>query len=310
MKKILITGAYGFLGRNIAENWHQKHNLVGVDLSPDLWQNVSLEAFHRTIPVYHYDLTCDMHHVAQLLPDVDTVIHCAARARIQPSWGEYHSYYETNIAASHALFESAQKQGVNTFVYISSSSVYGDSTHPAQSESDPLAPTNPYAVSKLAAEHALRAQAQRGSTRLIIIRPFTMYGDYMNFGKNGLVIARFLRAWMDCEPLLLDAGGHQTRDFVHVSDAVRAIELVLDHARHLSVYNIGSGNAVSIKQLADCVSSRQIISPERIGPVAHTRADITKLKQLGYVPKVEVLPWLTDYLEQLKLKTHKNKEPV
>jgi nucleoside-diphosphate-sugar epimerase len=310
MKKILITGAYGFLGRNIAESWNSQHNLVGVDLSPDLWQNVSLEAFHRTIPVYHYDLTCDMHHVSQLLTEVDTVIHCANRARIQPSWSEYHSYYETNITASHNLFELAQRQGVKTFVYVSSSSVYGASTQPVQSESDPLVPTNPYAVSKLAAEHALRVQAQRGSTRLIIVRPFTMYGDYMNFGKNGLVIARFLRAWMDREPLLLDAGGYQTRDFVHVSDAVRAIELILDHADHLSTYNIGSGTAVSVKQLADCVSSQQIISPARIGAVAHTCADISKLAQVGYVPKVSVLPWLTTYLDQLKLKINNNKEPV
>lgn len=310
MQKIMITGAYGFLGRNIIESWHRQHHLVGVDLSPDLWQNVSLEAFHRTIPVYHYDLTCDMHQVAPILFEVDTVIHCAARARIQPSWGEYPSYYETNITASHKLFELAQQQGVETFVYVSSSSVYGASTRSVQSESDPLVPSNPYAVSKLAAEHALRVQAQRGSTRLIIVRPFTMYGDHMNFGKNGLVIARFLRAWMDREPLLLDAGGHQTRDFVHVSDAIRAIELAQDHAEHLSVYNIGSGTAVSVKQLADCVSSQQIISPERIGAVAHTCADISKLAQLGYVPKMSVLPWLTNYLEQLKLKTHKNKESV
>ena len=160
----------------------------------------------------------------------------------------------------------------------------------------------------MAAEHALRVQAERGNTRLVIVRPFTMYGKYMNFGKHGLVIARYIRAFMDKEPLLLDGGGVQTRDFVHASDAIQALELVIEHAAHGEVFNIGSGKAVSIKQLADCVSSKQIIGPERLGAVDRTCADITKLESLGYKPQVEVLPWLTDYVEQLKLKSFNNKE--
>ena len=310
MKNILVTGAYGFMGRNLIEAWHERYNVIGTDLPPELWDSVSLESFHKLVPIYHYDLRDETHFLKPHLNKVNVVVHCAARARIQPSWEFYDEYYETNITATHKLFELAQRADVGTFVYFSSSSVYGNSPKDTQSESDKLRPTNPYAVSKMAAEQALRVQAERGNTRLIIVRPFTMYGKYMNYGKNGLVIARYLRAWMDQEPLLLDGGGSQTRDFVHTSDVIQALDLILEHAKHLETFNIGSGQAVSIKQLADCVSPKQILSPERIGAVTRTCADIGKLEQLGYKPQVEVLPWLTEYIEQLKLKTFKHKETV
>jgi len=308
MSYTLITGAYGFMGRNLIDAWHTTQDLIGIDLPPELWNRSSLEPFHNLVPVYHYDLREEQYLVSEHLKYVDTVIHCANTARIQPSWEQYDDYYLNNITASHRLFVNCQKYGVKTFVYFSSSSVYGRSLYPRQQESDRLDPTNPYAVSKIAAEQALLVQAQRGTTRLIIVRPFTMYGDYMDYGKNGLVVARYLRAWMDREPLLLDGGGTQTRDFVHAHDAIRALALILEHAQHLDVFNIGSGKSVSIKQLADCVSNRQIISPERVGAVPHTCADISKLRRLGFEPQVDVLEWLTDQVNKLILKTLHNKE--
>ena len=308
MTKMLITGAYGFMGRNLIRVWHQTHDIMGLDLPPELWQRSSLEPFNNLVPIHHYDLRDEIYLVNNRLQGVDTVIHCANRARIQPSWEHYEDYYNTNITATQRLFALCQKSSVKTFVYFSSSSVYGNSLYARQKEGDRLEPTNPYAVSKLAAEQALRVQASRGNTRLVIVRPFTMYGDYMDYSKNGLVIARYLRAWMDKEPVLLDGGGNQTRDFVHADDVARALELILDNAEHLSVYNIGSGNSVSIKQLADCVSSRQIISPERIGAVSRTCADITKLRFLGFEPQVNVLEWLTNKIETLKLKLYDKEE--
>jgi len=308
MSYTLITGAHGFMGRNLIDAWHTTQDLIGIDLPPELWNRASLEPFHNLVPVYHYDLREEQYLSSEHLKYVDTVIHCANTARIQPSWENYDDYYLNNITATHRLFANCQKYGVETFVYFSSSSVYGPSLHPRQNEGDRLEPTNPYAVSKMAAEQALRVQAQRGKTRLIIIRPFTMYGSYMDYGKNGLVIARYLRAWMDQEPLLLDGGGAQTRDFVHASDVVAALELILEHGEHGSVYNIGSGVSVTVKQLADCVSSRQIISPERVGAVSRTCADIGKLRRLGYDPKVHVLDWLTSRIKTLKLEVHNKEE--
>jgi nucleoside-diphosphate-sugar epimerase len=168
-------------------------------------------------------------------------------------------------------------------------------------ESDQLMPTNPYAVSKAAAEMALTAQSLKGQTELIIVRPFTMYGDYMNIGKHALAIAKFIRAAERDEPLIIEGTGLQERDFVHADDAVRALELIIEKGRHKDIYNIGTGKYVSIKSIADAVSFKQVVAPERTGPVQRTWADVSKLRAMGFVPEVDLLDWLTVYLEINKI---------
>jgi UDP-glucose 4-epimerase len=155
----------------------------------------------------------------------------------------------------------------------------------------------------MAAEYALKAQALKGDTELIIVRPFTMYGPFMRTGTYSLVIAKFIKAYINNVPLVLEGTGNQTRDFIHVTDAIAALELIMEHGNHGDVFNIGTGNSVTIKELADVVSSRQIVAPPRTGAIGRTCADISKLTNLGYEPKIQVLEWLTDHLQELKLNT-------
>ena len=290
---ILITGACGFLGRNLVEYLnHTEHHVTLVDLI-----NTNLKG-HL---VHAVDIVREPRKLAELMVDKDIVIHAANRARIQPSWQDYSQYYESNISGSQTVFRIAQEQQVKKFVYISSSSVYGNNGIPS-SELDALMPTNPYGVSKMAAEHALRVQAQRGDTELVIVRPFCMYGEFMARGDDGLVIARFIEAWVQGNPLMLDGGGSQTRDFIHASDAVKGLMLICTQSKHGDVYNLGSGKTVSIKALADIVSKQQQYSPPRIGNVECTWADITRLESLGFTPKVDVQQWLTNAVADIKVK--------
>jgi UDP-glucose 4-epimerase len=200
------------------------------------------------------------------------------------------------------LLKNYWKWIIKKFIYISSSSVYGNNGTYRQHETSPLCPTNPYAVSKMAAESALKVQASEEPTELITVRPFTMYGDYMDFGEDALVISKFLTAWKRDEPLLLHGGGNQRRDFIHASDAVDGLLRILNHGSHGDVYNLGSGESVSIKEIADVISSKQIIVPDRRGAVQFTEADISRLKDLGFRPKVRILEWLTHCVNEYKLK--------
>jgi nucleoside-diphosphate-sugar epimerase len=277
--KILVTGASGFFGKNLFEQWHNRYNLVGVDIKD-----------------------CDIRVPQGLVPYIagsNTVIHCAARTRIEPSWNNYKDYYDTNLTASQQLFELCQQQSVKKFIYFSSSSVYGNSEHLVQRELDVLKPTNPYAVSKAAAEQALTAQSLKGSTELTIVRPFTMYGKYMEVSSYSLVIPRFFDAVKENKPLLLEGGGDQTRDFVHVDDALSALDLILEHSRGGDIYNIGSGMSYSVKELANLISLNQQIVPARVGHVKNTKADISKLVKLGYRPKNNLVQWILSQKEQL-----------
>jgi UDP-glucose 4-epimerase len=294
---IMITGACGFLGRNLTKHLEaQGHDLTLIDLPTDLDSDLR-KSKHE---VHFIDVTDDTSLLSKFMEGVDIVIHAANKARIEPSWQNYHEYYRVNIAGSQQVFELAQHNQVKKFVYVSSSSVYGNNGCTKQKEHDPLCPTNPYAVSKMAAEYALQAQSLKGNTELVVVRPFTMYGDYMDYGPAGLVISKFIRAWKEGNPLLLQGGGFQSRDFIHASDVVRAFDLIIEHSKNGSVYNLGSGKTVRIKDLADVVSDQQVITPSRLGEVAITHADIVQLKMLGFVARVDVLDWLADEIQKLQ----------
>ena len=299
MKRILVTGINGFVGRNIVDKWIHKYEMIGLDLPPDLFEHPLNSTWQSSIN--YIDLREDPTYYDFLLKDVDIVIHLAARTRINSSWDEYHDYYNTNIAASHKLLAASQRYGVKKFIYFSSSSVYGNGVVDKSKETDRLFPTNPYAVSKAAAEMALTAQAVKGDTELIVVRPFTMYGEHMNFGKYSLAIARFLRTASEGNPLTIDGTGEQRRDFVHIDDALQALEIIMEQGKNGDVFNIGTGNTISVQELADAVSSYQVRVPDRIGAVSTTCADISKLVALGYNPTVKVLDWLTVKVKEYKL---------
>jgi nucleoside-diphosphate-sugar epimerase len=300
---ILITGATGFLGRNLVKYLEQfDYELTLTDLPPDLFHTAV--SWDKNWLIHHCDLRTEVDKLATLMRSVDVVVHLANVARITPSWQHYQEYYAVNITASQQLFELAQKNNVGKFIYISSSSVYGNNGSTPQRETDPLCPTNPYAVSKVAAELALQAQRQQGDTKLVIVRPFTMYGDFMDFGPNGLVISKFISAWQQGIPLCIDGSGQQRRDFLHASDAVVGLDLIINNSVDQDIFNLGSGTAVSVQQLADAVSSKQIKIPNRVGAVETTHADITKLRSIGFNPTVDVIAWLTNTIEELKLEKH------
>jgi UDP-glucose 4-epimerase len=149
---------------------------------------------------------------------------------------------------------------------------------------------------------ALTAQTIKGETELVIVRPFTMYGEHMNYGKYSLAIAKFLRMAQEGKPLMIDGTGEQRRDFVHIADAIQALDLIMEQGHSGDIFNIGTGQTVSVQELADAVSTRQIRVPDRIGAVGTTCADITKLQKLGYQPTIKVLDWLTARVKELKLK--------
>jgi nucleoside-diphosphate-sugar epimerase len=295
---ILITGALGFLGRHLVEYLnHTEHRVTLVDYTAT---NLKGHLVHGM------DITNEHAKLHQLMQAQDLVIHAANRARIEPSWRNYQQYYDNNITGSQTVFRTAQAMSVKRFVYVSSSSVYGQTSGGPSKEEDPLLPTNPYGVSKMAAEHALRVQAQAGDTELIIVRPFCMYGEFMDRGPDGLVVARFLQDWVQGQSLKLDGGGSQTRDFIHASDAVKGLMAICEQGSAGATYNLGSGDTVSIKELADIVSSNQIETPQRLGHVDCTWADISKLQNLGFEPRVDVREWLTRAVADIKIKNHNN----
>lgn len=300
-KRVMILGANGFLGRNLVHFLDTKEDIkqILIDRPPDLFDESVKESWWHNHDVFHADLTEELWTIKDRLKGVDTVINLANKARIEPSWIFYEQYYGLNVSATQKVFSLCQTMGVRRFIQVSSSSVYGNNGTSIQRENDPLEPTNPYAVSKMAGEWALKVQARRGKTELIVVRPFTMYGNFMDYSENALVIAKFISAYEKREPLLLHGGGTQSRDFLHASDAVDGLWRITEQGKNGEVYNLGTGKSVTIKSLADIVSDKQIITPPRIGAIETTCADISKLRKLGFEPKIDVLEWLQTTMKEL-----------
>ena len=278
MSKILVTGSQGFVGQQLVPYLRQQgHSVVALDRAPG------------------GDIHCDVDDVTiDDLIDIDQVIHLANTARIEPSWHHPDQYAYNNITVTTRFFRLCQLAGVDRFYYFSSSAVYGANETSSQTETDRLCPTNPYAITKQAAEQMLSALAdsRHNATQLTVIRPFTMFGETMDTGPSGLAVGRFIQATVNGDSLTIQGTGQQTRDFLYIKDAVATVGKMVSSDHAGGIYNLGSGTTTSIQEIADVLSSRQIYLDSRPGMEYNTRANIKKIVQLGHLPTVGILEWL------------------
>jgi len=266
-EKILVTGAAGFIGRNLVRHLEQRDvDVIALDKDYDELENSQFLWVHFE----------NLH--GENLENIDTVIHCANRARIEPSWKDYRGYFHTNTVNTAEFYQRCQAAGVKRFVYISSSSA----KHP----------NNPYAISKLSSEYMLTAMKNK-HTMLTIIRPTTVYGADMPLGENGTAIGRFVDRYVKGEPLFVHGSGNQKRDMIHVDDFIEGMLLLLDNGV-TGTHDVGTGANVSINDMASVFDTNTVYTFARQGQEYDTQADIGKLTKLGFKPKHDVLTWLSE----------------
>ena len=266
---ILITGSKGFFGKQLIERLKPVNFKI---------RQIDLEDGKNYRNLTEKDLK-----------DVRYVVHLANSARIMPSWNNPAHYYTNNLCDTTNFFITCQKAGVEKFMYFSSSSVYGNNGEEYQSEHHELCPTNPYALSKMAAEHSLRLYEE--ATKLIIVRPFTMYGETMPLVNNALVIGKWIQAHKTSKAITIDGNGQQKRDFISVDDSVDVVLLLLELANS-GTYNMGTGKSISMLDLSELFDSPIQFGPQRRGPEYNTCADISKLTALGFKPSMDVMNWI------------------
>jgi nucleoside-diphosphate-sugar epimerase len=224
------------------------------------------------------------------LDGVDAVLHLAAvpgvRARRAPA-----ALRATNVELADRLAAAAAERGTR-FVFVSSSSVYGDARVLPTPEDAPLRPLNPYAESKVAAEAAVLA---RGGDALIV-RPFTVYGPAQ---RPDMAFARWIGALAAGEPIPWHAPAGAARDFTYVDDVVAGILAALRHGRAGRAYNLSGWRPVSLHEaLALLAGGDPTAVADLASPVAEARATHgcgrRASEELGYAPRVE----LADGLER------------
>lgn len=288
-RTILVTGGAGFIGSHIAEALVED-NAVRVldDLSTGQRENVP-----ETADLIVGDVRDD-DQLSAAMEGVDLVFHEAAVVSVTRSIERPREANRTNAAATVALLENARAEDARV-VFASSAAVYGHPESVPIAEGDPQRPTSPYGVSKLTADQYVRLYADLYDLPTVSLRYFNAYGPGQPGGDYSGVISTFLEQAGNDEPITVEGDGRQTRDFVHVSDLVRANLRAATTTHVGEAYNVGTGNAITIERLARLVreatgadSPIEFVDP-RQGDIRHSRADTSAARErLGFEASVDL----------------------
>jgi nucleoside-diphosphate-sugar epimerase len=292
--RALVTGAAGFIGSWLVERLlAEGREVVGVDCFTDYYSrdlkeaNIAGALEDTRFSLRELDLSADP--LDGLLAGVDDVFHLAAQAGVRGSFGEgFERYVRWNVLATQRLLEQAVVSPVSSFVYASSSSVYGSAPPAPTIESTPRQPVSPYGMTKLATEEIANVYHRNHGIPVVGLRYFTVYGPRQ---RPDMAFTRFLSKVLAGEPLEIYGDGRQVRDFSYVDDAVTAT-IAATRGRPGAVYNISGGGPVElneaialIAELLDCdvqVNRRGA----SMGDARHTHADISlAARELGWVPE-------------------------
>jgi len=225
----------------------------------------------------------------------EVVIHTAALVSVEESVKKPEEYFRCNVLGTLNTVRISTNYGVSRFIYLSSAAVYGDPIKLPVSEEHPLNPKSPYGLSKLLGEEVVKLYYRMYGLEYVILRLFNVYGPRQFLNPYSGVITKFIDRVSKGLPPVIYGDGTQTRDFIHVLDVCRVIQLCVSTEKVNEVYNVGSGKPLSINELADLVvrvsglDLRPTYESSRPGDIRHSYADISKaVKYLGFKPSVSI----------------------
>ena len=299
----VVTGGAGFVGSHLVQELIRLGQQVTVldNLSGGNMQN--LEPAGPQARFVKADV-CRFAGLTDLLQGVDYVVHLAAQVSVAQSVQEPEQTMRINVQGTENILEAALQAGVKKVVFASSSAVYGNGTDWPYKEGAPLEFKSPYALSKYLGEKLCRHYTEVFGLHAVILRGFNVFGPRQNAQASyAAVVAKFMQAAREKLPLFIDGDGTQQRDFVHIKDVVQANLLAVLKGNAGEAYNVGSGKACSLLELAALIEQitgqklERKFGPRRAGDLDVSCADISKLKTLGYKPSVS----LEDGLRQMWL---------
>jgi dTDP-glucose 4,6-dehydratase len=320
--RVLVTGAAGFIGSNFVHYWLARRvddQVVALDLLTYAGNRENLVGTEDRVPFVEGDIA-DLDLGERTLREhrIDVIVNFAAESHNSLAVVDPGRFFQTNVLGTQALLEAARRVGLQRFHHVSTCEVYGDlalDSDETFSEDSPYRPRTPYNASKAAADHAVRAYHETYGLPVTITNCSNNYGPYQFPEK---VIPLFVTNALDDKPLPMYASTQNKREWLHVRDHCRAIELVLESDRIGETYNVGSGIEASIEEIADRVLAatgkpadlKQIV-PDRPGHDRRYLLDSTKLRRdFGWQPEIgfdeglsETVDWYAahrDWWEPLK----------
>ncbi len=305
--RLLVTGGAGFIGSHYVRSlltgaWGgpEPDSVVVLDKLTYAGNLANLEpvAPDPRLHVVEGDIL-DRPIVDGVMAQVDAVVHFAAESHVDRSILGAADFVMTNVVGTQTLLDSAHQHGVSRFVHVSTDEVYGSIAQGSWDEEQPLAPNSPYSASKASSDLFARAYHRTHGLPVCVTRCSNNYGPYQFPEK---VIPLFVTNLVDGRDVPLYGEGANVRDWLHVDDHCRGIQLVLEGGRPGEVYNIGGGTELSNQELTGLLLeatgsdwSRVRHVADRPGHDLRYSVDITKIaSELGYAPHVSFEQGLAD----------------
>jgi dTDP-glucose 4,6-dehydratase len=313
--KILVTGGAGFIGSNyvrrqLADAYPQT---AGADVTvldkltyAGTLTNLTEVADSPRYRFVEGDI-CDRALLADLLPGHDGVVHFAAESHVDRSITGAADFVLTNVLGTQTLLQASLEAGISKFVHVSTDEVYGSIEEGSWDETRPLEPNSPYSASKAGSDLLARAYARTFGMDVSITRCSNNYGPHQFPEK---VIPLFVTNLMDGLQVPLYGEGKNVRDWLHVDDHCRGINLVLAKGRAGETYNIGGGTELTNVELTERLLAGMGVGWEMVRRVEDRKGhdlrysvDISKIaEELGYAPEVpfevglaETIQWYRDH---------------
>lgn len=315
MKTYVVTGGCGFIGS------HMVDKLASLGYRVFVIDNLSArsnEFFYknesRNVVYYHSFDISDLGKLEDVFEtiyessssSIDAVFHFAAEARIQPVLKSPKMAIDANTIGTVNVLEMCKRFKVRRMVHSSTSSVYGNGHTMPLKEDATRNPMNPYSISKACAEDFCRMYHSLWAVDVVVLRYFNVFGERQPIkGTYAPVVGKFLRQLENGEPLTVIGDGTQKRDFTWVGDVVEAnyTAAMSNYELGGEVINVGTGENISIIDLAKGISDDIWFCEERPAEAKETLADNTKMTSIGWAPTKTIKEWVSENIGQKKFST-------
>ncbi|MGH9044805.1 MAG: dTDP-glucose 4,6-dehydratase [Acidimicrobiales bacterium] len=307
--RLLVTGGAGFIGSNFVRYWVREHpsdHVVVYDALTYAGNPSNLDGLAHPVELVEADIV-DQERVQVALGDhrIEAVVHFAAESHNSRAALDPGAFFFTNVLGTQRLLEACRRHGVQRFHHVSTCEVYGQMSLDEKAgfvEESPYRPRTPYSASKAGADHAVRAYLETYDLPVTITNCANNYGPFQFPEK---LVALLATRALDDRPLPLYASLENRREWLHVSDHCKAIEIVMEKGRIGETYLVGSGIEASIAQIADLVldaagkpQSLKRIVTDRPGHDTRYLLDSSKLRsELGWLPEVELKEGIAQTVE-------------
>ncbi len=297
----LITGGAGFIGSHLVKLLvNSGFKVIVVDNLASGRKNYITELLNRNnLEFYRIDLR-EKDEIMGILRNINVVFHFAANPEVRIGAQNPGDIWSNNVVATYNLLEAMRENKVRYLVFASSSTVYGEASKiPTPEDYAPLEPISIYGASKLACEALISGYAHTFKIRSLVIRYANIIGPRL---RHGVIYDFIMKLKRDPSRLEILGDGSQRKSYLHVSDAIDAtmhlFNVFRENDKLFDVYNVGSEDWITVREIAEIVSRAMGLNPKFeftggveggrgwVGDVKYMLLDISKLKNTGWVPRL------------------------